>query len=134
MIENDIRSKVAALDEAYASNDADAYFAHFADDVTIMVPGFGRWTKQDYVEKWTGVIARGAGVEGSKLSDLKIHVSPAEDAAVASYVLDVTYRGLYPHQPADHREDKRLLMTEVWFRRGTTWTIAHMDWSTVEPR
>lgn len=132
MVEKDIRAHVAALDEAYAHNDAEAYFAHFAEDATILVPGVGRWTKADYADKWKATLARGGGVEASEVLDLKVQLSPAEDAAVVSYVHEVTYRGLYPHQPADHREEKSLLITEVWFRRDGAWLIAHMDWSALE--
>lgn len=128
----DIETALRAADHAYATNDVAGYFAFFAEDVTILVPGFGRWKKADYVGKWSATVARGGGVEASAIKDLTISVSPSGDAAAASYILDVTYRGLYPTVPVDQRDDKRLLMTEVWFKHDSGWLIDHLAWSTVE--
>lgn len=133
MTEHDVRACIEMMDQAYARNDADAYFAHFDDKATIIVPGVGQWPLAGYIAKWTGMIAAGGGVARSSLTDLQIRLSPSSDAAIANYVLDVTYHGMNPAAPGETR-DSELLITEVWFCRDSHWRIAHMSWSAREQR
>lgn len=131
MTERDVKACIEAVDEAYARNDAEAYFAHFDEKATIIVPGVGQWPLAGYIEKWTGMIASGGGVARSSLSGLHIQLSPSSDAAITNYVLDVIYRGMNPAAPGE-TQDSTLFITEVWFCREGRWRIAHMSWSARE--
>lgn len=127
MRQDDIAIQVRALIDAYRANDLTAYFGAIADDATVLIGGKGRADKQMYERMWTSVIEAGGGVVSAEIGDLQVRTAASGDAGVATFMMEVTYRGLVPGDPAQLVE-RKLALTEVWFKAGDRWSVAHMDW------
>lgn len=127
MSESIIHAQLESALAAYRANDLAAYFGAVAGDATILVGGVGRVSKQVYHDKWSGVIASGGGVAALAIDDLQIRVSEQGDAGVATFVMKVDYKGLVAQAP-DQLLSKTLASTEVWFKAGSRWQIAHLGW------
>lgn len=119
-----VRAAVAAFNDAYLRNDLDSYFGYYAADATLIFDS-GRVALDDYRSDWYQLIADGGAVESNVISDIRIRVSPAGDAAVASYRLDVRTR--YPDGTV---VTERAWETDAWFRAGDSWQVAHLQYTT----
>ena len=119
-----VRAAVAAFNDAYLRNDLDAYFGFYAADVTLIFNS-GRVALDDYRRDWYQLIADGGAVESNVISDVRIRLSPAGDAAVASYQLEVRTR--YPDGTVvtEHAWE-----TDAWFRADDGWRVAHLQYTT----
>jgi ketosteroid isomerase-like protein len=113
----------AAVNKAYANNDLPAYFAFYADDFRGLFPE-GVSSKPEYVKSWTAFIKSGGSIEKFTYSGLAVQVSPAADAAVASY--HAVARTKNPGKPA---EDDKYDETDVWFLRGGAWKLVEVHYS-----
>ena len=122
-IEEDIRELVLQFNKQYEDNELDAYFAHYADDVTQWWEE-GRVRLADYKKEWYDLIENGGGVEKATVSDLQVQVGPSGDTAVATYKVDVITR-----QPDGERTSETALETDVWFKRSGKWQIAHLHYN-----
>lgn len=124
--EQEVRAVIADYNAAYGRNDLDAYFAAFAPDLTQWFPS-GRVDKASYQGSWTKYIAAGNRLERVEVRDLRVQVSPAADAAVATYVLRVTTRAASGEVSTDDNQE-----TDVLFKRGGAWTIVHVNYAPVK--
>ncbi len=107
---------------AYAANDLPTYFSFLAEDFSQFLPS-GRTDKPSYQKSWTRFIERGNKVTLAELSDMKIQVNPAGDAAVASYLLHVktqSTRGL---------ADEYFQESDVLFKRAGAWKLVHLNYA-----
>jgi ketosteroid isomerase-like protein len=119
-----ITAAEASCNKAYAANDLTTYFACYAPDMTGLFPD-GRTTLGAYRGDWTKMIQGGGHVDKFDYTDMKIAVSPAGDAAVASYQADVkvtTATG----KPGD---TGKFYETDVWFKRAGAWKIVETHYS-----
>ena len=121
--EQEVRAVIADYNAAYGRNDLDAYFKAFAPDLTQWFPS-GRVDKASYEASWRKYIGAGNKIEKVEVRDLRVQVSPAGDAAVATYILRVTTR---PVKGAVETEDNQ--ETDVLFKRGGAWTIVHVNYA-----
>lgn len=121
--EDEIRRLEVEFNGAYERNQLDKYFSYYADDVTLWFPS-GRETLEGYKKDWYGLIQGGGGVEKNALSDMKVQVGPSGDTAIATYALDVVTRGT-----DGKRTKERALETDVWFKRGGKWKLAHVHYN-----
>lgn len=127
MNDKEIETQVRKTLAAYQANDLDTYFGVMAEDATVLIGGKGRASRQIYMGMWSGIVAKGGGVVSAELEDLQVRSAPSGDAGVATFVMNVTYRGLSSDNP-DALLDRRIAMTEVWFKTQDRWSMAHMDW------
>ena len=127
MSDVEIQAQVQRFLSAYRANDLAKYFGCVADDATVTIGGKGRASKQLYQGMWTSVVSAGGGVVSADIEDLQVRVGPSGDAGVASFVMNAAYRGMVPGEP-DKVLQKKLVLTEVWFKSGDQWRIAHIDW------
>jgi ketosteroid isomerase-like protein len=123
---SEIEKLEVAFNLAYEKNDLEAYFSYYADDVTMWFES-GRAELSDYKKDWYALIQGGGGVEKNALSDIRVQVSPAEDAAIATYALDVVTR------QADGKKTKeRAYETDVWYKRDSGWKLVHVHYNSKE--
>jgi ketosteroid isomerase-like protein len=130
--EAEVKSTVHEIVKAYNDNNYEKYFSMFADDITIFRGARGRWTKKEYHDGWKTVIEGGGGVASAGVEDLRVQMSPAEDSAVATYLMPVKSRFPGGVVPAGRKENIAYNMTEVWYRREGKWTLVHMYWTVQE--
>ena len=121
--ERDVRTLIASYNAAYERNDLEAYFTAFAPDLTQWFPS-GRVDKPAYQASWTKYIGAGNRVERVEVRDLRVQMSPAEDAAIASYVLRVTTRPVKGDVSTEDNQE-----TDVLFKRNGAWTIVHVNYA-----
>ncbi len=125
--ETEIRALEDKVNAAYAANDLPTYFAFYADDLRALFPD-GPTTLPAYKADWTAFIKGGGAIESFKDSDMRIQMSPAGDAAVASYLARVTTR-----TPGKGVSASSYSETDVWFRRGDGWKIVEIHYSENPP-
>jgi ketosteroid isomerase-like protein len=118
-----IRQLEQEFNAAYAANDLDKYFGYYADDAVLWFPE-GRTDVPSYRKMWTDYIKGGAKLQSATLSDTHIKLSPQGDTAIASYVLRV--KTLEANQKVT---DEMFQETDVWFKAGGGWKIAHVHYS-----
>jgi ketosteroid isomerase-like protein len=118
-----ITSLEAAVNAAYERNDLPTYFSFYADDFRGLFPE-GVQTKTDYVKSWSAFIKSGGGILKFSYSGLVVQVSPASDAAVASY--HAVARTKNPGKPA---EDDKYDETDVWYKRAGAWKLVEVHYS-----
>lgn len=127
-VEAEVRDFILQYNGYYAANDLDRYFASFDPGLTQWWPS-GRVDLQTYDKMWRELVAKGGGTSKAVVSDLQIQVDPAGDAAVATYVLEVTPRE--KGQPAAAVE--RNQETDVLFKRDGQWKIVHVNYGPAKP-
>lgn len=120
--EADVRKVIADYNAAYERNDLDTYFKAFASDLTQWFPS-GRVDLPTYRADWTRTIQGGAKNEKVEVRDLRVQVSPSGDAAVATYILRVTFRSAKGVVSTDDNQE-----TDVLFKRNGAWTIVHVNY------
>jgi len=121
--EQEVRAVIADYNAAYGRNDLDAYFKAFAPDLTQWFPS-GRVDKGSYQASWTKYIGAGNKLEKVEVRDLRVQMSPAADAAVATYVLRVTTRTVKGEVSTEDNQE-----TDVLFKRAGAWTIVHVNYA-----
>ena len=121
--EQEVRAVIAAYNADYGRNDLDAYFRAFAPDLTQWFPE-GRVDLPTYRASWTKYVAAGNRLELVEVRDLRVQISPAADAAVATYVLRVTTRSAKGVVTTEDNQE-----TDVLFKRAGAWTIVHVNYA-----
>jgi ketosteroid isomerase-like protein len=123
------RAEVLQAEESvrrtFVANELEAYYAHFADDLRVWTPE-GETGLSAYRSTWTAYITGGARVLWLEYIDMQIAVSPAADAAVATFRVRVGIREAGGAERASEYQE-----SDVWFRRGTRWQIVHAHYSPV---
>ncbi len=121
--EAEVRKVIADYNVAYEKNDLDTYFKAFAPDLTQWFPS-GRVDLPSYRASWTKTIQSGSRNEKVEVRDLRVQVSPSGDAAVATYILRVTFRSAKGQVSTDDNQE-----TDVLFKRNGAWTIVHVNYA-----
>lgn len=120
--EAEVRKVIADYNAAYEKNDLDTYFKAFAPDLTQWFPS-GRVDLPTYRADWTKTIQGGAKNEKVEVRDLRVQLSPSADAAVATYILRVTFRSAKGVVSTEDNQE-----TDVLFKRNGAWTIVHVNY------
>src|SRR3546814_4402409 len=76
---------------------------------------------QTYETGWRKNIANGGGNAKVAVTDLRIQIDPTGDAAVATYILEVTPRVKGEPQTTVERNQE----TDVLFKRDGQWQVVH---------
>lgn len=95
----------------------------FAPDLTQWFPS-GRVDKASYQASWTKYIGAGNRLDKVEVRDLRVQVSPAGDAAVATYILRITTRTVKGEVSTEDNQE-----TDVLFKRADAWTIVHVNYA-----
>ncbi len=131
--EQEVRQAVDEIVASYATTDVDNYFSYYADDVSIMRAGAGRWTKQAYYDFWKKAVADGGGVAAARVEDLQIQLSPSGDSATTTYLMPVTRKFPSGSPPTGESADIAWHMTEVWFKRDGMWKVSNLTYAQAAP-
>lgn len=126
--EAEVRKVIADYNAAYEKNDLDTYFKAFAPDLTQWFPS-GRVDLPTYRADWTKTIQSGSRNEKVEVRDLRVQVSPSADAAVATYILRVTFRSAKGEVSTEDNQE-----TDVLFKRNGAWTIVHVNYAPAKPQ
>ena len=126
--EAEVRKVIADYNAAYEKNDLDTYFKAFAPDLTQWFPS-GRVDLPTYRADWTKTIQSGAKNEKVEVRDLRVQMSPSGDAAIATYLLRVTFRSAKGTVSTDDNQE-----TDVLFKRNGAWTIVHVNYAPAKAR
>jgi ketosteroid isomerase-like protein len=119
----DITQLEQDFNAAYAANDLDKYFGYYSDDAVLWFQD-GRTDIPSYKKEWAAFIKSGGRIQAGTTSDMHIRFSPQRDAAIASYLLHLTTK------KADQSvADEVFQETDVWFKTGAGWKIAHVHYS-----
>jgi ketosteroid isomerase-like protein len=121
--EADVRKVIADYNAAYEKNDLDTYFKAFAPDLTQWFPS-GRVDLPSYRASWTKSVQAGNRNEKVEVRDLRVQVSPSADAAIATYILRVTFRSAKGEVSTEDNQE-----TDVLFKRNGAWTIVHVNYA-----
>jgi len=121
--EQEVRAFIERYNAYYGANDLDNYFASFDPGLTQWWPS-GRVDLKTYETDWRRGVAAGGGNTKVAVSDLRIQVGPSADAAVATYILEVTPRR--DGKPVDRIE--RNQETDVLFKRDGAWKVVHVNY------
>ena len=121
--EAEVRKVIADYNAAYEKNDLDTYFKAFSPDLNHWFPS-GRVDLPSYRADWTKTIQSGSRNEKVEVRDLRVQISPSADAAVATYILRVTFRSAKGEVSTDDNQE-----TDVLFKRNGTWTIVHVNYA-----
>ena len=89
--EEQVRNAVIGANLAYAKNDLPVYWTFYGQDLTQFWPE-GRVDLPTYRKQWEKFVKDGGRVEQADVNDLQIQLGPANDTAVATYLLTVTTR------------------------------------------
>jgi len=123
--EQQIRDLEKTANDAYAANDLPTYFSVYAPDLRALYPE-GPTNLSDYIKSWTATIKSGARIESFSYKDMVVQVSPAGDAAVASYLATAKQRN-----PDKTDTTENFNETDVWFKRGGNWKIVEIHYSEI---
>lgn len=121
--EAEVRTVIADYNAAYEKNDLDTYFRAFAPDLTQWFPS-GRVDLPSYRASWTKSVQAGNRNEKVEVRDLRVQLSPSADAAIATYILRVTFRSAKGEVSTEDNQE-----TDVLFKRNGAWTIVHVNYA-----
>lgn len=123
--EAEVRSAVGTFNDAYAGNDVDAYFDHYAADAMVYFYG-ARQDLSVYHEEWAAMVEAGGRVEKNELSDVQVQVMPGGDVAVASYFVDYRLRA-----PDGNVSVAKAFESDVWQKINGEWKIVNLHYSEI---
>jgi len=127
--EQEVRDFILRYNGYYAANNLDLYFAVFDPQLTQWWPE-GRVDLKTYETMWRKLGAGGGGTSNAVVTDLRVQVDPAGDAAVATYILEVTPRKDGKPEAAVERNQE----TDVLFKRRGEWKIVHVNYGPAKPQ
>lgn len=125
--EAEVRDAVKAFNGAYASNDVEGYFNHYADDAMLYFFG-ARQDVSVYHEEWAAMVDAGGAVEKNELSDIRVQVLPGGNAAVASYFIDYRLR-----TPDGEVSGAKAFESDVWQKIDGAWKVVSLHYTEIPP-
>jgi ketosteroid isomerase-like protein len=123
--EAEVRDAVIAFNAAYAGNDVEAYFGHYAEGASVYFYG-ARQDLSAYHDEWASMIAAGGGVERNELSELQVQLLPGGHAAVATYFVDYRMR-----TPDGEVSEARAFESDVWQIIDGVWKLVNVHYSEI---
>ena len=125
--EDEVRAAAEAFDTAYATNDIEGYFGHYAEGATVYFYG-ARQDMSAYQKEWSAMIDAGGGVEVNEMSDIVIQVMPGGDVAIATSFIENKTRS-----PEGEVSTVRAFETDVWQKIDGEWKIISLHYSEIPP-
>lgn len=121
----EVRAAVHAFNEAYANDEVEAYFDHYADGALVFFYG-ARQDLSAYHEEWAKMITAGGGVVRNELSDVRIQVMPGDEVAIASYFVDYAMR-----TPDGEVAESKGFDSEVWQKIDGEWKVVSLHYTEI---
>jgi ketosteroid isomerase-like protein len=132
----EVEAATRSLVDAYVANDHKKYFGAMTDDTSIWAGGRkDRVTRKSYSDMWVPLIEKGGGVAKGGMQDLRVQMSPAGDAGIATFYMPITYKPAPSGSAAgspNRPRDVNFNITHVWFKKNGRWELVHYYWSTWE--
>lgn len=129
--EAELRDLIKEFVASYGNNNVEKYFSFYADNLTWWGPN-GRSTKEAYHKSWADGVKNTGGLASAEFSDLRIQLSPANDLAIASYLLKVKRNN--PNPPT-RTEFVTYEMSPTLIKTNGVWKVVHLHFQTVpEPK
>ncbi len=125
--EDEVRAAAEAFNTAYATNDIEGYFGHYADGATVFFYG-ARQDMSAYHKEWSAMMDAGGGVEVNEMSDLVIQMMPSGEVAIATSFIDNQTRA-----PEGEVSTVRAFETDVWQKIDGEWKIVSLHYSEIQP-
>jgi len=123
--EDEVRAASEAFDKAYATNDIEGYFSHYAEGATVYFYG-ARQDLAAYREQWSAMMEAGGGVEENEISDVIIQMMPGDEVAIVTSFIDNTTRS------ADGEVSTvKAFETDVWQKIDGAWKIISLHYSEI---
>lgn len=123
----EVMAAAEAFNEAYATNDVEAYFDFYADDAQAWWYG-ERVDLEAYYDEWVAMIEAGGGVEINTMSDIKIQIMPSKDIAIVSAFIENATR-----TPDGEVEAAKAFETDVWRKTEGEWKIVNLHFTVIPP-
>ena len=124
-VDAEIQAAIDGFNEAYATNDAAAYFDYYADGATVFFSG-DRQDMAAYEEDWYALIDAGDGVLVNDLSDTIIQVMPGKTVAISTYFVD--NRSRFDGEVVDIRAFE----TDVWNKIDGEWKVVSLHYTELD--
>jgi ketosteroid isomerase-like protein len=125
--EDEVRAAAEAFNTAYATNDIEAYFGHYADEATLYYYG-ARQDLSAYHEEWSAMMEAGGGVEVNEMSDVVIQMMPSGEVAIATSFIDNRTRSV-----EGEVSTVRGFETDVWQKIDGEWKIISLHYTEIPP-
>ena len=123
----ELRAVVVAFNQAYADNDLELYFSHFAEDADMYWSGT-RHTTAAYRDDYTATVEAGGAVEKNGVSGLVIRMLPGNEAGIASFFIDYRFRN-----PGGDITVEQAFETEVWEKIDGMWKVVGLHNNIIPP-
>ena len=124
-VDAEIQAAIDGFNEAYATNDAAAYFDYYADGATVFFSG-DRQDMAAYEEDWYALIDAGDGVLVNDLSDIVVQVMPGKTVAISTYFVD--NRSRFDGEVVDIRAFE----TDVWNKIDGEWKVVSLHYTELD--
>lgn len=124
-VESEIVEMEKAFNEAYATNQVDAYFGFYAKDATLFFYG-ERQPVERYRKEWQAAIKQGGAVLRNDISDLEVRVLPGGKAAVGSSFIDNSTRS-----PDGEVSTVRAYESNVWQKIDGAWKVVSLHYNEI---
>jgi ketosteroid isomerase-like protein len=121
-VDAEVQAAVDGFNEAYTTNDADAYFGYYADGATVFFSG-ARQDMAAYEEEWRALIEAGDGVLSNDMSDLVIQVMPGGTVAITTYFVDNKSRF------DGEITEIKAFETDVWHKVDGEWQVVSLHYT-----
>ena len=123
--EDEVRAAAEAFNTAYASNNIEGYFGHYADNATVYFFG-ARQDMSVYHDEWSAMVDAGGGVQVNEMSDLVIQMMPGGTVAISTYFVNNQTRS-----PEGEASTVRAFETDVWQKFDGDWKIVSLHYSEI---
>jgi ketosteroid isomerase-like protein len=123
--EAEMYAAVKAFNTAYATNDVEGYFNHYADDAMLYFYG-ARQDVAAYHEEWSAMVKAGGGVEKNEISDVNVQMLQGDTVAVASYFVDNRSRSA-----EGETSSEKAFEMDVWQKIDGEWKIVSLHYSAI---
>jgi len=124
-VESKIIEMEKAFNEAYATNQVDAYFNFYTEDATLFFYG-ERQPVERYRKEWKASIKGGSVVLHNEVSDVEVRVLPGGEAAVASSFVDNSTRS-----PDGEVTTVRAYESNVWQLINGEWKVVSLHYNEI---
>ena len=115
-----------AFNNAYATNQVDAYFDFYAKDATLFFYG-EIWSVERYDKEWHATLKAGGEVIRNDISEVKVRILPGGKAAVATYFVDNQSRSAKGEISA-----AKAFETDVWQKTDGGWKIVSLHYNEIK--
>ena len=130
----EVDATLTAMYQAYAANDAKAYFSYFADDAVMLTSAGKEQPASEYEESWSSTIAAGGGVVSYDPNyPRSIRVSDDGNTAIVLVAgVPASYKFPDGSEPGKFNDASYVWAeTIVWTKTNGNWKLVHFQYADV---